>query len=198
MTFSTASLPDAEIWHRLKQGDEQAVTWLMRRYFDDLYRYGCRLCPETTIIEDSIQEMFVDLWVRRQRLSDVAAVKSYLFTSLRRRLLKQMSTIRKHEASGLDDHYFFALDISPEELLIEHQHSQELSQRLSEYIQQLPPRQKEAVYLRFFENLTYEDIASVMSVSVAYLYELIHKAVANLRKRFLLVLNLALLILSLF
>ncbi len=195
MKESSIHLPDSEIWYRLKQGDENAFAILMRRYFNDLHRYGCRFCNEQSIVEDCIQEMFVGIWVKRETLSEINFVKSYLFKSLRRRLIRNSRQDKNQSLNSLTDESPFALDLSPEDLLIQDQSSEYSNQRLLESLNKLPPRQKEAVYLRFFENLTYNDIAQVMSVSVAYLYELIHKGIQNLRRWFMVILNLSFLLL---
>ncbi len=76
----------------------------------------------------------------------------------------------------------FTVVLSPEELTIQHQHTEKISEDLAAALNQLSPRQKEAVYLRFYENLSYEEIAQVMTVTVPYLYELMHKSIRSLRK----------------
>jgi len=172
---------DTELWQLLKQGNEKALAVLMDRYYSQLYYYGLRLSGDEEFTEDCLQELFVDLWLKRNSLGEVALIKPYLLKALRRRLLRKGSLAKKTDLLS-EEEYLFALVLSPEDLIIAAQHAQTTHQNLEEALNQLPPRQKEAIYLRFYENLSYEEIAQIMTVTVPYLYELIHKATRSLRK----------------
>jgi RNA polymerase sigma factor (sigma-70 family) len=196
MTGNQADLSDAQLWQLFKKGNQKAVAVLMDRYYSQLYYYGLRLCHQEELAEDCVQELFVNLWIKRETLSDVVLVKPYLLKSVRRKLLRVAASEQQVHPFSATENYGFTVVLSPEEMTIQHQHSEKISEDLSSALNQLPPRQKEAIYLRFYENLSYEETAQVMMVTVPYLYELIHKATRNLRKRMTLALNVLCLLLA--
>lgn len=63
---------DHELWQRFKRGDGPSLAELLRRYHDDLYRYGLKLANgDAEAAKDAIQEVFGELWARRENLADV-------------------------------------------------------------------------------------------------------------------------------
>ena len=172
---------EKDIWSLLKSGNQEALSLLVHRYYDDLFRYGSGFTEKVTMVEDLIQDLFCDLWQKRVTLSDVLQIKPYLFTSVRNRIFRQLA--REKKLVSLDKAVLFRFDIdfSPEDLFILQQDKMIVTKVLNDYINQLSPRQKEVIFLRFYENLTYEAIAQIMSISVPYLYLLIHKSLAKLR-----------------
>lgn len=173
-----------DIWHLLKNGSREAVNLLVYRYYDDLLRYGSSFCNNTLLVEDMIQDLFCELCQKPEGISHINFIKPYLFTSLRRRIFRQMSRDRKvlqidtADADGLR----FEVEFSPEELMVRKEEKAKLAYAITEYIQRLSPRQRESIYLRFYENLSYEAISGIMDISVPYLYLLVHKSLTRIRK----------------
>ncbi len=175
---------DSDIRHLLQNGSSEAISLLVYRYYDDLLRYGCSFCRNTLLVEDMIQDLFCELCRKPEGLSNVQFIKAYLLTSLRRRIFRQLQYDRKiHHSGDLQDVSFpFEVAFSHEEVLIKKEQREALAARLTSYVQQLSPRQREAIYLRFYENLSYEAISQVMEITIPYLYLLIHKSIGRIRK----------------
>jgi RNA polymerase sigma factor (sigma-70 family) len=174
---------DPELWQALKKGDNQAVALLMKKYYRDLLNYGRKISKDEALAEDCIQELFVELWQKRDKLSDVQAVKPYLFKSLRRRLVKAHPS---HPLTDIDSlpEYETEVSFSYEEFLIHEQSTLERKTKLIQALNSLTPRQREVIYLKFYEDLSYEQIAEVMSLTVPTLYDLLSKAVKRLKAFF--------------
>lgn len=81
-------LIDADLFKRFKKGDEKAFEVLYRKYFQALNYYGFRISKDQELIENAIQDLFIDLWRRRVFLSEVENVKFYLIKSLRNQLIR--------------------------------------------------------------------------------------------------------------
>lgn len=180
MNKSYVANTDQQIWQALKQGDEKAVAALMKKYYRDLYNYGYKISRNEALTEDCIQELFVELWLKRDKLSDVQAIKPYLFKSFRRRLAKA-STPQLLTGIDLLPEFTTEISFSHEEFLIREQTSEEWKNKLIQAVNALSPRQREVIYLKFYENLTYEQIAEVMSLTVPTLYDLLSKSVKRLK-----------------
>lgn len=167
---------DAELWQQLKQGNRHALELIFHRYYADLYRYGVKLTGHATLVEDQIQNLFLKIWERRDSLGDVKGIKTYLWTALRRDLLaeKKKHAVRLLTLAGErdDSHRMY---FSAEELIINDEQKAELLSALKEAFELLSDKQREILYLKFFDGMTYEEIEGIMSISYQtarnYVYE---------------------------
>ncbi len=72
---------------------------------------------------------------------------------------------------------------SPEDLMVENETRQSLHEHLLQALNLLPARQREAVYLRYYEELSYKEVASIMGVNYQSVVNLLFKAMTALRKK---------------
>jgi RNA polymerase sigma factor (sigma-70 family) len=174
---------DYVIWQRLKAGEPQAIDWLMRKYYSDLHNYGLKLSLNRSLTKDCIQDLFVRLWQDRAKLSDVTFVKTYLLKTLKRDLIRKMVNAQRH--IGYNEQFETQVEIvfSVEDMLINQQVLHQQKEALVESLNSLPKRQKEAIYLKFYENLSSEQIADVMALQPQSVYNLIHEALKQLKDR---------------
>jgi RNA polymerase sigma factor (sigma-70 family) len=173
---------DSEIWEDFRKGNEQAFTYLYKSYVVSLYHYGNRKTPDQSLVEDCIQDLFIELWRNRQTLGDTTSIKFYLYKALKRKLVKKLISLRNHPIdAGIPEEYDFEMTLSPELELVAQQLSQEQKDSLLKALNSLTPHQKEAIVLKFYDGLSYQDIASLMSMSVRSAYNLIYRAIAVLR-----------------
>ncbi|MGI4871775.1 MAG: RNA polymerase sigma factor [Janthinobacterium lividum] len=173
------SAPDSTLWASFLAGDEQASDKLFSVHYDSLYRYGLRLTNDEELTKDSIQNVFQQLWQRRATLGLVVAVGPYLLTALRRQLARdQQAQRRQHELANVYETEF-EVQYTPDDFdLPETRH-----QQLLEALAQLSDRQREAVYLKFFDGLSYEQIAEVMTLNVQSVRNLVHQGLKGMRQR---------------
>src|SRR5205085_1022777 len=80
-----------------------------------------------------------------------------------------------------DDDYSFTFEVSYDNQLILEEEEQRLQKNVKEILSKLPVRQQEIVYLRFYEGLSYEEIAEVMDIAVTSVYKMWYKALENLK-----------------
>lgn len=170
------------IWQCFRKGSEKAFEQIYDRYFSLLFNYGLHISANKDLIKDCIQNLFFDLWKKRESISEVLNVKSYLFTALRRKIVKELMKENKLTVNEISENYDFVVNSSHEFSLIDEQHNQEVSKRLSRSFNTLTKRQKEAIFLRFYENMDYLEIAVVMSLkSSKYARTLIYRALDVLK-----------------
>ncbi len=173
---------DSTTWNQMKSGSEQAFEQLYDQFFPLLFRYGLSFCPDRTVLKDCLQDFFVDLYVRRTSLPDVRHVKSYVYTAFRHRMVRHQSR-RRLRVEPLTDTYHFAVTASHEHALIQDQLDRNQQRFLLNAFQQLSSRQKEAVFLRFYEDMSYEEIADILKMKkVKYARTLVYRAVSVLRQ----------------
>lgn len=145
-----------------------------------MYTYGFRFVQDEAFVKDCIQDVFLSLWNCRLHISQTPSVKSYLLKSLRFRIFKEKDKWNSDNLADTD--YSFEVDFSVEDKMIEEQNRNETRLRILNTLNRLPRRQKEILYLRFYENLDHARIAQVMGLNRQSVYNLLYDAVCNLRK----------------
>jgi RNA polymerase sigma factor (sigma-70 family) len=176
--------PDAVLWRQFKEGDRQVFSYIYRQYIQALYNYGIKVAEDSALVEDCIQELFIYLWKTRQNLSDTDAIKFYLFKSLRRRIIstqEEMLRLNKKNA-GITKGREIA-EFSHEHLLVSRQVEAEQQEKLSNSLNALTRRQREAITLKFYDNLSFQEVADVMSLNIKSTYNLISKAIEVLKEK---------------
>lgn len=145
-----------------------------------LFQYGCRITAQKGLIEDCIHDVFVRMWGRQERFSEVKHLEAYLTQSFRHHLFAKLKEEAGRRAIAPAQYSFF-LTLSQEDVRIEEEISQEQRSRINAALHRLSPRQREAVYLRFFKNHCCDEVARIMDLEKAAVYSLIYKALSRLR-----------------
>ena len=179
--MTTERQPDPILWNALKQGDRRAFAELYERYYRILYNYGYKLLPDAVLVEDAIQDLFVDLWRIQQNLAEAESVKFYLFRSLRRKIHRLSE--KENRFLSVDQAAFpFQTDTTPEHQFTDGEHERQLTRQLAHALKQLPERQLEVVTLRFYENFKTSEIAAIMGITDKSVRNTLHKAMTHLRE----------------
>jgi RNA polymerase sigma factor (sigma-70 family) len=178
-----SSKPDIVLWSQFKAGDRHVFSQIYRQYIQPLYNYGMKVADDPELVEDCIQELFIYLWKTRQNLGDTDSIKFYLFKALRRRIVatqeEVVRTTKKNESIGTSHQ---AAEFSHEQYLVYRQLEEEQQQRLTRSLDTLTKRQREAIMLRFYDNLSFQQVAEVMSLNIKSTYNLISKAIEALKE----------------
>lgn len=178
------TVDDSAMWERFKEGNELAFTIIYKRHVQRLYNYGMHTCRDKDLVLDCIQELFARLWDRRETVSSVGSVTFYLIKSFRRLLLskiiarKKLSTLLAGNALAV-----FEFMPSVEESIIDNESRKIRSESLEKCIKALSRRQREAIFLKFFNELSYHEVAVIMDLRVDSVYNLISKAIDILRRK---------------
>ena len=170
------------LWSGFLAGDADAFRDLIHLYYKQLYQYGSQFTKDHELVKDCIQELFILLWKSRSSISKTLFVKFYLFKSLRRYLAKE---IKKKNLIRLDDDLMFEgfmeREFSQEDKLIIEEDLVELTDRVRLELSKLSKRQQEVIYLRFYLNVSLEEIAEIMFLNRQSTYNLLHEALKRLK-----------------
>ena len=175
---------EEQLWKHFTGGNEKALEELIRLFGKPLALYGRKLVKDDPLIQDCIQEVYIQLWQYRAGLRQVTEIRPYLFTCLRRKIISALKRQSIFVSNSHELELPFLIEFSIEAQLIENELEAERVQTINRFINQLPKRQKEAVYLRFFENMSNDEIAGVMGIKYQTATNLIHEALASLRQSF--------------
>lgn len=179
MNTSTEAI---QLLQQLSLHDENALAALMRLFYKDLYDYACKFSTDDALVKDCIQEVFIALWQRRESAASILSPQYYLLRAVKNNVLKALhhqSKLTRFTVAGAESAFFS--DFSIEDLIIRKQLSDEHSRKLYQVINQLPARQKEIIYLKYFQHLDHAQIASLMNISRQSVYNLLHESIIKLK-----------------
>ncbi|MGQ0738295.1 MAG: RNA polymerase sigma factor [Bacteroidota bacterium] len=171
---------DIILWSAFKNGDREAFSVLFHRYYPLLLQYGSKIVGDPRELEDCIHDLFIELW-KSKAGTDIISVKAYLLKSLKYKLYKlgrQRLPLQSSDA-GFETMTF---EISHDDFLVQKEEERSKSRLVISAINQLPPRQKEMVYLRIFKGLQYEEISDIMNISYQATRNLFYQSVKSLRQ----------------
>ena len=155
-----------ELWLEMQQGSKAAFELLFKCYYADLYDFGMKKIHSKEMVSDALQDLFIYIWQKKENLSEVKTVRSYLLTSLRNKLVNVIQN-RKIKLNKTDqwqkEQVSFAL--SSEDNQIDFEHEQERKKLLHEAIQSVSEREREALYLKTYQDCSYRDISQIMEIS---------------------------------
>ncbi|WP_353717930.1 sigma-70 family RNA polymerase sigma factor [Dyadobacter sp. 676] len=180
----THSDPDHDTWLRFISGDPDAFSDLYDRYAGVLYAFGMRYSTDADLVKDCIHDLFIDLHGYRRNLARNVNVRFYLLKSLRRKLhavYRRSSMLHFDRWDTEDSLAINTFTFSIEQELIMDEKEREILRHLAAEINRLPDRQREILYLRFHQDLDYEEIAAIMQISVPTCRTLIYRALKQLR-----------------
>jgi len=176
---------DNELWYSYKEGDVKALEGLYEQYCTPLTNYGFKFTPDNVCIEESMQDLFLKLWQNREEIVRPAVVKQYLYLSFRRILLRKLEYNPSRHAEELaGEHIPFNLELTYEHPLIRQERMTELTAKVEDLPFTLTNRQREAVFLKYYEDLSYEHVAEIMHMNAVGTVRLIYGALERLREQF--------------
>lgn len=173
---------DAVLLGKIVNGNISAYEHIFKKYYGDLYGYGLKLCGDPELVKDMVQELFTMIWERKHDLGHILSLKVYLLVVLRRRMLNALKE-KRHERTIIQEYKWEPdMSFSIEEIIIEDEKASELKEKLIKAINSLPDRQREVLYLRFYNGMSYEEIEEILSINYQSIRNHVHRAMTRLRE----------------
>jgi len=172
------------IWKRFVDGDNDALSMIYFDYFDMLLNFGIKYVSDKLLVEDCIQNLFVDLMRNREKLGDVRSIRFYLFKALRNKISNEIRRKNRwRTVSGIEESEF-QISYTIENKLIDRERD-EIQAKLIELISKtLTGKQKEALYLKFNCGFDYVQIAEVMDIHTDSARTLIYRTFKQIKQTF--------------
>ncbi|GAA4434172.1 sigma-70 family RNA polymerase sigma factor [Ravibacter arvi] len=175
---------DEKQWRAFRSGEKSALAGIAERHYHSLLRYGMKFGLDDAEIQDCIQDLFLDLWQNRERVADTPSVKNYLFKAVRNRII---DVIRQKQRFGPVQSEEWQVSFSDfctvEKEWIEKEYLTEVSHQIRQQMEALPKREREALYLRYFENLSLQEVSEIMGVNRQSVANFVQKALQRMRGR---------------
>ncbi|WP_025761213.1 RNA polymerase sigma factor [Dyadobacter tibetensis] len=169
------------LWQSLKAGDSAAFGRIFHENYRPLFNYGCRINKDQEEVKDCIQLLFLKIWESRERLGASDNIRNYLYSSLRRLIIKRMRSDSNLFVEIDQASVAFHADLSIESTFIQDETSKQDILSLQTALEKLPARQKEALFLKYYGGHSFPDISQIMGISTRAVYKLIYKGLDSLQ-----------------
>ncbi|QIP11968.1 sigma-70 family RNA polymerase sigma factor [Spirosoma aureum] len=171
------------LWQQFREGRQDAFQGLVQHFYRELHFYGGRFTRDSDLLKDCLQDLFLDLWTYRHKIVQTSYIRPYLYKSLRRKIYREVmrhSTIVSDDSVPFDD--VCSEEITAEQALIRTELSEYQTARLNALLATLSDRQREAIHLKFYAELSNDEIADVLAVNKQSVANLLHRGLTRLRE----------------
>lgn len=175
-----STLSDITLTEQLKLGSHAAYTEIYERYFGVLYVHACKRMYDHEEARDLVQEIFFNLWSRREYLIPEKGVAPYLYSSVRNRLIDLMS-----KQSTYSKYITSLSDLSKTSTCVTDHliREQQLAAIIEKEIDALPPRMREVFRLSRKNHFSHKQIAEQLQISELTVKTQIKQALKILRHK---------------
>ncbi|MES1217222.1 MAG: sigma-70 family RNA polymerase sigma factor [Bacteroidota bacterium] len=173
---------DSAYWARLKKGDSQALGYFYDKYVDRLFIAAMRITDNRELAKDALQEVFIELWNYRNTISDVTHSQSYLVKVMRSILIKKLKKENLISHNLVEESLIYS-EQSMEEIIISSDTDREKKTKLLRALSNLTNRQKLVLEMRFYQGLSYEQIADKLSMNYQSVNNLAFRTILRLRNQ---------------
>ncbi len=174
-------LPDERsLWRDFRAGGREAFECLYHIHIHHLISYGNKITLNRNLVQDCIQDLFVELWESREKLAPANSVRYYLLNALRYKIIRHLQADCSETLK--ETHLRVQYENAESQWLLAESTLLNAKQ-LNAALDALPKRQKEAIYLRYFQELSNEQVAQVMGVNYQSACKFIYTALNTLREK---------------
>jgi RNA polymerase sigma factor (sigma-70 family) len=173
---------DVELWNGFLSGDSNSFDLLMKKYYNDLFFYGQKFSSDIELVKDCIQDVFLTLWKNKKNISQTQFVKFYLLRSVRRQIASctegERKIFTKHKLEFQDGTF----TVNNKEVdLIKREELQKKVSKVEGLLNELPKRQQEIIFLRFYMEADATQIADILQIKKQSVYNLLNEALKRLK-----------------
>lgn len=173
-------LSDEELFKELRIGNHAAFTAIFNRYWEMLLNSAFKRLGDKEMAEELTQEIFVNFYLRRERISVETSLKSYLNTALKYKVIDvyRANNLHQHKLDLLSASYQNRLSNTSDTLELK-----ELRKQIIDAAQTLPERCREVFMLSRFDELTHQEIADRLDISIDTVKSHLNRALKIVKKR---------------
>ena len=173
---------DLLLWRQLREGDQRALKEVYDLHAGNLANYAKKFTKDAELIEDTIHDLFVSIWQKKENLSDTDSIIKYLCVALRRDLIRRVSKSMNVTSFDYSEKSDVDFSLTIEDLIIEDETEKVKKEKLKSAFDELSSRQREAIFLKYYEEMTNEQICEVMDINYQSVRNLISKGIIELKR----------------
>jgi len=174
------SQSDKELIKDCLEGDEHAFQKIFEKYWGDLYIIAHRRVPLEEEIKDILQEVFISLWRNIHKISVEDNLGGYLYTSLRNRILNYYEKNQIRMKATLSQSF---IPVQCEADVYSSISSKEIREIIKLAVAEMPAKMREIYLLSKEEQLTNQEIATLLALAPQTIKNQVHEALLRVRKK---------------
>jgi RNA polymerase sigma-70 factor, ECF subfamily len=156
-------ISDEELLHRIKHDDTHALKILFERHFSLLCCFASRFVKNAHLAEEVVSDVFLNIWLKREKIEIKTNLKTYLFTAVRNQSLNYLKKNNKHfEDIDAVDKENKASDMNADKFI----QYEELKEDIDSLLCQLPQKRQIIFRMNRLDGLSYKEIADILSISL--------------------------------
>jgi RNA polymerase sigma-70 factor (family 1) len=163
MAVKSLNPDEQQLILELQDGDEACFTSIFNQFYTPLVLYAFRITEDQNAAEDIIENAFISLWKKRNSLSEIRSLKSYLYTIAKNGCL---SWIRKNKREKSRYKIISSIEEGFEKTALENMIYSETMSKIYAAIDKLPPQCRKVFILHFKEGKKIAEIAEELKISI--------------------------------
>lgn len=174
-------LSNTELIEKLASGDRKAFDYVYTCYVNDLFAYGKGFNLGDDELQDVLHDLFLYLLLNPTVFNGIINIKAFLIRCLKNRILDILKRPYNFtDINGCELPFSIQVDILEE--LIDQENAANIQKQIELLLNSLTPRQREAIYLRYMQNLSFEEIAVILNLTHKGSRKLVARAMDSMRK----------------
>lgn len=173
------------IWKDFKNGSNDAFEKIYFKYIDVLFRYGSKITTDRDLVKDCIQQLFLELYSSRAKLTDPDSIEFYLLKALKRIIIHRINQDQKYDDLIEQGLTAFDIEFDFENKLVTAEQQQSKMKLLNEALQSLSPQKKELLFLKFYSGLDNHQIGSMLDIKPETVQKQISRILKKLQVNFI-------------
>ena len=175
---------EIKYWNKFIDGDIDALSIIFLQYAKGLISYGVKIYRDEELVKDSIQEVFIQLIQKRHKLKRNENIKGLVYRLLRNAIIDEIKLIERRRK--IEDQIFSKYnnpDTDAECQFIGGEEETQTYSLINTALNRLSQHQKEAMFLKYSNGLSYEQISLVMGISIASTRTLIYRTLKQIKSQ---------------
>ncbi|MDP3580978.1 MAG: RNA polymerase sigma-70 factor [Ignavibacteria bacterium] len=167
-------ISDLELFQKIKESDPAALKILFERYFNPLCYFSFQIVKSTELAEETVSDVFAELWIKRSRINIQTSFKSYLYTAVKNRSINYYKQEKRlSEPIEPNQLHLITSQTETDQLV----NRQDLEKHIEELLCKLPEKRGLIFRMNRIDGLTYQEIADILSISIHTVQNQMIKAV---------------------
>ena len=166
------------IWNRFKDGDRGAFETIYNEYADAMFSYGIRFTRHKHLVEDAIQDTFLDIYSYKERIRKPESLEFYLYKSLKNNIIRKL---KEKNRFTLTDDFVTQFDLT---FSLEETNPEEYEEHMSllkNELESLDDKKRELLFLKFTSGLTYNEIGELLDINSDTVKKQVYRTLKLLR-----------------
>ena len=175
---------DEKLILRFQEGDINAYNELVKRYKDRLFNFVLRYFNNAEQAEDVVQDTLIKLYTHASYYKNVAKFSTWIFTIAKNNALTELRKNKRKQTDSLWTDDGKVIDINSKEQSLESKVQNEIAiDQLNKFLDEIPENFRMAVVLRDFQELSYEEISTILEIPIGTIKSRINRGRIQLAQK---------------